>query len=46
MTSEEHALRIQDYVDHMIEAAGLARSYTVGLSKADFLVDRRTQQAK
>ena len=45
MTSQERALRIQDYMEHMIEAARLAQSYTVGLSKADFLIDRRTQQA-
>ena len=35
---------IHDYVEHMIEAARLAQSYTIGLSKADFVVDPRTQQ--
>jgi len=45
MTSQAHGLRIHDYMEHMIEAARLAQSYTAGLSKADFLVDRRTQQA-
>jgi len=45
MTSEERGLRIHDYMGHMIEAVRLAQGYTVGLSRADFLIDRRTQQA-
>ena len=45
MTSGERELRIQDYLQHMREAARLAQSYVDGMSKADFLTDRRTQQA-
>lgn len=37
--------RALDFVDHMIEAIGLARAYTEGMDKADFLADRKTQQA-
>jgi uncharacterized protein with HEPN domain len=43
MTSGD--LRLQDYVDHMLDATRLAREYVASMSKADFLVDRRTQQA-
>lgn len=38
-------LRCADYVAHMSEAAGLARSYVEGLGKEDFLADKKTQQA-
>ncbi len=38
-------LRHNDYLDHMLEAIGLIRSYVEGFSKEDFLADRRTQQA-
>jgi uncharacterized protein with HEPN domain len=38
-------LKLQDYVNHMLDATRLAREYVAGISKADFLVDRRTQQA-
>lgn len=38
-------LRHNDYLDHMLEAIGLIRSYVEGFSKEDFLSDRRTQQA-
>jgi uncharacterized protein with HEPN domain len=37
--------RLPDYLDHIIEAARLACSYVQGLGKADFLADKRTQQA-
>lgn len=37
--------RTRDYLDHMIEAIKLARSFTEGMAKADFLADRKTQQA-
>lgn len=37
--------RLPDYLDHIIEAATLACSYVQGVSKEDFLVDKRTQQA-
>ena len=37
--------RAADYLDHMIEAAQQACVYVEGLDKADFLEDKRTQQA-
>ena len=36
---------LPDYLDHMLEAAQQACSYTEGLSKKDFIADKRTQQA-
>jgi len=38
-------LRHNDYLDHMLEAIRLIRSYVEGFSKEDFLADKRTQQA-
>ena len=43
--SSGQPLRHNDYLDHMLEAIGLIRSYVEGLSKKDFLADKRTQQA-
>lgn len=43
MTKQE--LRHADYLAHMQEASALAQSYVEGMSKADFLNDKRTQQA-
>ncbi len=37
--------RLHDYLDHMQQAATDARSFVKGLEKADFLTDKRTQQA-
>ncbi|MDQ3061128.1 MAG: DUF86 domain-containing protein [Pseudomonadota bacterium] len=37
--------RTADYLDHMLEAAQQACLYVQGLGKADFLEDKRTQQA-
>lgn len=37
--------RLTDYLDHMRQAASDACSFVEGLSKEDFLADRRTQQA-
>lgn len=37
--------RVPDYLDHMLEAAVQACAYVDGLSKEQFLDDRRTQQA-
>jgi uncharacterized protein with HEPN domain len=45
MTNDESRLRLADYLSHMLEAARLAREYVEGVVKADFLKDRRTQQA-
>ena len=45
MTDDESRLRLADYLSHMLEAVRLAREYVAGISKDDFLEDRRTQQA-
>lgn len=37
--------RLADYLDHMRQAARDARGFVEGLSKDDFLADKRTQQA-
>lgn len=37
--------RTADHLDHMLEAAVQACDYVEGLSKADFVDDKRTQQA-
>jgi uncharacterized protein with HEPN domain len=37
--------RLTDYLQHMRQATADACSYIDGLSKADFLTDKRTQQA-
>ena len=44
MTADE-SRRVDDYLAHMLEATRLARTYTEELAKADFLEDKRTQQA-
>jgi uncharacterized protein with HEPN domain len=38
-------LRQEDYLGRMLDAIRLARSYVEGLSKKDFLADKKTQQA-
>jgi len=38
-------LRLDDYLDHVQQAATDACSFVEGLSKDDFLADKRTQQA-
>lgn len=37
--------RTVDYLDHMLEATQQACAYLEGLDKADFMEDKRTQQA-
>lgn len=37
--------RLADYLDHLRQAATDACSFVEGMSKEDFLVDKRTQQA-
>ena len=37
--------RLPDYLDHIQEAAVNARGFVEGLSRDDFLADKRTQQA-
>lgn len=43
--TDQRQLRVHDYLEHMLDAVRQAQSYTAGVSKADFLKDRRTQQA-
>lgn len=43
--AQSDRLRCADYVEHMLDAVQLARSYTEALTKADFLKDKKTQQA-
>jgi uncharacterized protein with HEPN domain len=38
-------LRYMDYLDHMIEAIKLAQSHVEGITKDDFMTDKKTQQA-
>ncbi len=38
-------IRLADYLDHMRHAALEARGFVSGMTRADFEVDRRTQQA-
>lgn len=45
MKAGSQGLRQADYLAHMLEAVRLVRSYSAGLTKADFLADRKTQQA-
>jgi uncharacterized protein with HEPN domain len=45
MTSEGSGLRLADFLDHIAEAARLAREYVGGMSQESFRQDRRTQQA-
>ena len=37
--------RLPDYLDHMRQAIVDAQSFTEGMAQADFLQDKRTQQA-
>jgi len=37
--------RLRDYLDHMKQAAADARSFVDGMQRADFMTDKRTQQA-
>lgn len=37
--------RLPDYIDHMQQAASDACSFVAGLSKSEFMADKRTQQA-
>lgn len=45
MNRDETSPRIDDYLAHIMEATRLAGVYVDGMTKADFLADRRTQQA-
>ena len=37
--------RLPDYLDHMRQATTDAQSFTEGMASADFMQDKRTQQA-
>ena len=37
--------RLPDYLDHMRQAIADAQSFTEGMAQADFMQDKRTQQA-
>lgn len=39
------AMRLPDYLDHMVDAVLSAAQYVSGMDKAAFFADRRTQQA-
>jgi len=45
MNAKQRQLRHADYLEHMIEAIGLALSHVGGMSKDNFLADKKTQQA-
>jgi uncharacterized protein with HEPN domain len=45
MTGDQNGPRLHDYIEHMLEAIRLVRTYTAGMSKAAFVADKRTQQA-
>lgn len=44
MNAKQHQFRYVDYLDHMLEAIKLARSYMEGLTKEDFLADKKTHK--
>lgn len=45
MSDRSQNFHVPDYLSHMLEAIMLVRSYLNGMSKNDFLADKRTQQA-
>ena len=45
MSAKSRSLAAVDYLAHIEEAATLAVGYVRGMSKCDFLKDKRTQQA-
>lgn len=45
MSAKQRRLSIQDYLDHIEEAATLASGYVRDMSRERFLDDRKTQQA-
>lgn len=40
-----NASRLPDYLDHMRQAIADAQSFVDGMAQADFMHDKRTQQA-
>lgn len=45
MNAKQRQLRQEDYLEHMLDAVRLARSYVEGMAKEDFVADKKTQQA-
>jgi uncharacterized protein with HEPN domain len=45
MNAKQRQLRLNDYIEHMLEAAKTARGYTDEMEKAEFLSTRVIQQA-
>jgi uncharacterized protein with HEPN domain len=45
MSANKRHLSIENYLDHIKEAATLATGYVGGMTKSAFLDDRKTQQA-
>lgn len=45
MSAREKHLSVDDYLEHIEEAAKLATSYVKDMDKSGFLSDKRTQQA-
>lgn len=45
MNAQQRKLRQLDYLEHMVEAIRLVHSYVEGMSREEFLADKKTQQA-
>jgi uncharacterized protein with HEPN domain len=43
--SRGNALRLRDYLEHVLEAIASIDAYTVGMTQATFLADKKTQDA-
>lgn len=44
MNAKQRQLRHTDYLEHLLESVRLARRYSNGLTKAEFVEDKKTQQ--
>ena len=45
MSAKKRHLSVEDYLDHIEEAATLATGYVRDMTRSTFLDDRKTQQA-
>jgi hypothetical protein len=45
MNAKQRALRLPDYLAHMLAASQVAQSYVEGIAKPEFLSNRMIQQA-
>jgi len=45
MNAKQRQLRHTDYLEHMLESVRLARRYSNGLTKAEFVEDKKTQRS-